>query len=791
LAGVLIYIQFRLMEITNKIENSKGKVLSIKQLWVRYIAYWPMFIVLFVLAIIGGWIYLRYTIPLYQASAKILIKDEKKGSEDSKTLESFNTLSSKKIIENEMEVIQSSSLINDVVKTLYLYAPVFEEGKIRPLPAYITSPVKIELQNLNNINKSGKIYFKFDNKSMRVIVGKNQYPLNAWVNTQYGTLRFVANRRYTGATTKNLYFSLVNPKNVMVDIQNNLKVVSASKLSTILSLGILDEVPERGEDILNELLAAYNKAIVDDKNMLAANTLAFVEERLNSVGKDLATIEQKVQKYKANEGAIDISTQGRLFLENVSSNDQRLGQINMQMAVLNKVEEYVHSNNNQGGIVPSTLGINDESLSLLINKLSDAETKYENLKKTVGTNNPSMQALEGQIEKLKPSIIENLKSQKSSLEASRSNLSSTNNQYSSVLQTIPRKERELIDISREQTLKNEIYTFLSKKREETALAHASTVSDSRVVDKAQSSILPVSPKKKVVYLAALTLALIVGIAGVTAKERFVSTILFRNEIEELTSFPIIGEISNEKSNESIVTGTGKRTFIAEQFRELRIALNFFKGSSKKRKILITSTIAGEGKSFIATNLAMSFALTGKKVILLELDLNRPKLSINLNINNDKGISDFLLGTKDPEEIIRRTDTHENLFIIPSGPLPDNPSELLMNGKIEDLLDFLNGIFDYIIIDIAPVGPVTDAYVLSSLCDVTLYVIRHKYTPKVFVERLDENNKIKKLKNIALVFNGILPRGFGKNNYGYGYGYGHEYNQNGYHSTVVKESMAKK
>jgi len=779
------------MEIIDKKENSKGKILSFKQLWVRYVAYWPLFIALFVLAVIASWLYLRYTIPLYQASAKILIKDEKKGSEDSKALESFNTLSSKKIIENEMEVIQSSSLINDVVKTLYLYAPVYEEGKVRPMPAYMTSPVKVEMQNLNNINKSGKIYFKYDNRSMRVVVNNNQYPLNAWVNTQYGVLRFIANPRYTGATTRNLYFSLVNPKNVMVDIQNNLKVISASKLSTILNLGILDEVPERGEDILNELLLAYNKAIVDDKNTLAANTLAFVEERLSAVTKDLAAIEQKVQKYKSNEGAIDISTQGRLFLENVSSNDQRLGQINMQMAVLDKVNEYVHAGTNQGGIIPSTLGINDESLSLLVNRLSDAETKYENLKKTNGINHPSMLALETQIDKLKPSILENLKSQKSSLEASKANLSSTNNQYSSVLQSIPKKERELIDINREQVLKNEIYTFLSKKREETALAHASTVSDSMVVDKAQSSILPVSPKKKVVYLAALTLALVLGIGGVTAKEKFVSTILFRNEIEELTSFPIIGEISNEKSNESIVTGTGKRTFIAEQFRELRIALNFYKGSSKKRKILVTSTIAGEGKSFIATNLALSFALTGKKVVLLELDLNRPKLSINLNINNDKGISDFLLGTKDPEEIIKRTDTHENLFIIPSGPLPDNPSELLMNGKIEDLLDFLNGIFDYIIVDIAPVGPVTDAYVLSSLCDVTLYVIRHKYTPRVFIERLDENNKIKKLKNIALVFNGILPRGFGKNNYGYGYGYGHEYNQNGYHSVDKKESLVKK
>ncbi len=777
------------MEIIDKRDQNRNNVFNIKHIWARYIAYWPLFALLVVLAVAGGWIYLRYAIPMYQSSAKILIKDEKKGSEDSKTVESFNTLSSKKIIENEMEVIQSSSLISEVVKTLSLYSPVFEEGKIRPVPAYITSPVKIEVQNVNDVRKSGKIFFKYDNKSMRVTVGNNQYPLNAWVNTQYGILRFVANTKYSGAPSKNLYFQLVNPKNVMVNIQSNLKVVSASKLSTILSLVLLDEVPERGEDILNELLAAYNKAIVDDKNTLAANTLAFVEERLSSVSKDLTAIEQKVQRYKANEGAIDIGTQGRLFLENVSSNDRKLGEINMQMAVLSKVEEYVYAKNNKGGIVPSTLGINDEGLSKLVNKLSDAETKYENLKKTNGVNHPSMLAVESEIEKLKPSILENLQSQKMSLEASKGNLTSTNNQYSSVLQTIPKKERELIDISREQVLKSEIYTFLSKKREETALAHASTVSDSRVVDKAQSSILPVSPKKKVVYMIALSFALLIGIGTITAKEKLVSTILFRNEIEELTSFPIIGEISNEKSNVSIVTGTGKRTFIAEQFRELRISLNFFKGSNKKRKILVTSTIAGEGKSFIATNLALSFALTGKKVVLLELDLNRPKLSINLNINNDKGISDYLLGHKDPEEIIKRTDTHENLFIIPSGPLPENPSELLMNGKIEDLIDFLNGIFDYIIIDIAPVGPVTDAYILSPLCDVTLYVIRHKYTPKVFVERLDENNKIKKLKNIALVFNGILPRGFGKNNYGYGYGYGHEYNQDGYHS-VAKELVKK-
>ncbi|HZG25544.1 MAG TPA: polysaccharide biosynthesis tyrosine autokinase, partial [Chitinophagaceae bacterium] len=757
--------------------------------WLRYAGYWPLFAILFLLSIAGGWVYLHYTVPMYQSSAKILIKDEKKGAEDSKAVEEFNSLSSKKIIENEIEVIQSATLISEVVKTLNLYAPVFEDGKIRPLPAYLTSPIKIEAKDPNSLKKSGKIYFSYDSKNQGVNINRTRYPMNVWVSTQYGYLRFIRNNRFTGSSSRKFYFTLNNPKNTMAAIQQNLRVVSASKLSTILNLILLDEVPERGEDILNNLLAAYSKAILDDKNTLASNTLAFVEDRLDNVTKELAAIEQKAQKYRSNKNAIDISTQGRLFLENVSQNDQRLSQINMQLSVLKQVDDYANSKGNLSGIVPSTFGINDESLTSLLNKLSEAETKYETLKKTTAENNPTMLALSEQIGKLKPMVTENLRSQKASLEASKAGLSSTNNQYSSVLQSIPQKERELININREQAIKNEIYTYLSKKREETALSYASTVSDSRVVDKAQSSILPVSPKKRVVYMAAATFALLLGVGSITAKEKFVATILFRSEIEELCSYPILGEISQEKSNDAIVTGTGKKTFIAEQFRQLRIALNFFKGSTRKKKILITSTISGEGKSFVATNLALSFAMTGKKVILLELDLNRPQLSINLNVTNDKGISDFLLGDKDPEEIIKRTDVNENLFIISSGLLPENPSELLMNGKIEELLDFLGGHFYYILVDIARVGPVTDAYVLSHLCDVTLYVVRHKYTPKVFIERLDDNNKIKKLKNIALVFNGILPRGFGKNNYGYGYGYGHEYNQNGYYAQTPE--VAKK
>ncbi len=764
------------MQVNNNREfiTNDAKMISVNQLWSKYAAYWPLFIILFFIGMTGAWLYMRYKVPLYEASARVLIKDEKKGAEDSKTFEALNLLTTKKIIENEQEVIQSRTLINWVVKKLGLYAPVYAEGRIKTEPAYVTSPLKIEVKDPDKIKGTKKVYFQYDRALSAVSLDGKKYPLNQWIQMNGDTLRFVHNTHYNGVEKNKFFFTLSNPKDVAHGIQAGLSVGSVSKLSTILNLKYKDEVPERAEDVLNELLNTYGRAVIDDKNTLASNTLAFVEERLSNVQKDLNAIERRVQNYKSSNGAVDISMQGKLFLENVSSNDQKLSEINMQVAVLGQIDSYVRSKNNTGGLVPSTLGINDAVLPDLVNRLYQAELEYEKLKSTKAENSPDLTAVVDQIDKIKPSILENVENLRRSLQASKNNLAATNNSYASILQSIPQKERQLIDINREQSIKNDIYSFLLKKREETALTHASTVSDSRVIDKAEASFIPISPKKNIVYPLSVIVALFFGIALITAKETLNNKILYRQEIEKLTAHPIIGELAFDKSETPVVIMEGRKTFIAEQFRQLRTGLNFLGRKNPIKKILITSTISGEGKSFVAINLAQSLALTGKKVVLLELDLNNPGVSVKLNIPNEAGISDYLTNQKEPEEIIKRTELNENLFVLPSGPLPANPAELLMNGRIEELLHYLDNIFDFIVIDTAPVTPVTDAYILSPLCDLTLYVIRHKYTPKVLVQRIDENNKINQLNNIAIIFNGVHARGFGKNTYGFGYGYGYIY-----------------
>jgi tyrosine-protein kinase Etk/Wzc len=792
------------MQVTHKNGlEMESRETSVNQLWNRYASYWPWFVFLLLLAAGAACLYLKYAIPQYESTARLLIKDEKKGVEDSKGLESINLISTKKILENEMEVLHSRSLVKEVINNLQLYAPVYEERKLNSwipsnrwlsantvsswlsnkgvspgaLPAYTLSPVIVKAKSPDSLIETKKVPFTYSKEKTKVIIGVDSFPLKEWVQTPYGTLQFEPNPRLADTSyvpTGQLYFTLQEPKKVIADIQNRLVIASASKLSSILNLTIRDEVPERGEDILNELLSAYNVAMLKDKNTLAANTLRFVEDRLNHVSRDLNGIERKIENYKSSQEAVDVSAQGKLFLENVSANDQKLSEIDMKLAVLDQVENYVKQKNNGGGIVPSTLGVTDPVLSNLLGKLSELELEYEKKKGTTAENNPLLSSVGDQINSIKPGILENIQNQRRGLQASKTNLASTNNSYTNVLQTIPKKERDLIEISRQQSTMQSIYGYLLQKKEETALSYAANVSDSRVVDRASSTVTPVSPKMPIVFAIAIITAMAIGVVWVTLKELFNRKIMYRQDIERLTSHPVIAEISIDKSKNPIVIGVNSRTFVAEQFRKLRVALNYLGVNPTHKKVVVTSGISGEGKSFIATNLALSIALTGKKVVLLEMDLHSPAISDYLDISSDVGISSYLLGTREPEEIIRRSEINDNLFFVPAGPLSANPTELLMSNRLPELLTYLDNVFDYIIIDTAPVGPVTDAYIVSPYCDATLYVVRHRHTPKVLVEQIDKNSKVNILKNMAIVFNGIRPRGFGKHHYGYGYGYGDGY-----------------
>ncbi|MEO9022646.1 MAG: polysaccharide biosynthesis tyrosine autokinase [Ginsengibacter sp.] len=762
-------MQQRRYSVTEEREES-----MVQQFVSKYLPYWPLFLLSIAIAIGIAYVYLRYSTPIYQATATIIIKDDKKGNEESKLVESLDQISAKKIVENEVEIIQSRKLMENVVKALALYAPIYMKGDVHNVLAYTTSPVSILATFPDSLKQTDEIFIDYNAASKQVVLDKKyKYPINEEVKTPFGRLQFVPNKFYSSEVpNKQLYFTLSNPKGIAPSFLSGLKAEPAGKLSSIVDLSYNDIDPLRAENILNALINAYQQSDNDEKNVLASNTLAFVNDRLSLVSHDLDSIEQKVQQFKSGNRAVDISTQGSLFLKNVSDNDQKLGDVNTQIAVLNQVENFVKKKNiTGGGIVPSTLGVGDPMLNQLIDQLYSSELEYDKLKKTVGENNPSLVAIADKINKIKPSILDNIQSQRQSLNATQQTISSTNGAYNSMLQAVPQKERQLLDISREQQIKSNLYAFLLQKREESEIAYASAVSNSRVVDYAQASYNPVSPKKNMIYIAFIFLLIGLCAAIIFVKEFLTGKVLYRREIESLTSIPILGEVAFDKSNDKIVIKKGRRSFVAEEFRKLRISLSFLGIDSSHKKILITSSISGEGKSFIAANLAVSLSLTGKKVVLVDMDLNNPTLNSILNLESEEGVTEFLEGEKDPEEIIKQVEEHENLFFISAGAvLPENPSELLSNGKANDLISYLENIFDIVIIDTSPMVLVTDGYLLTGLCDATLYIIRHKYTPKMLIRRIDETNHINPINNPAIIFNGIKMRGFFKNNYGYGYDY---------------------
>jgi len=769
-------------------QNREGNIFG--QLWFKYIPYWPLFALLVVVSIISMWVYLRHQIPQYEASATVLIKDEKKGLDDSKMMESLNLLTTKKIIENETEVLHSRSLVGEVVKNLYLYAPVFEEGRFISFPAYTSSPLRIKLLNPDSLIQATGLQFSFDSVKGQVLFENKYHALNEWIITPYGTIMFVRNRSLSGSHQGNFSFSLLTPKTVVQDIVNRLQVSSISKLSTVINIKIKDASPVLAEDIIDEILLQYGKAAITDKNLLAVNALSFLEERLNYVSKDLDSIERKIQLYKSNRGVVDIGTQGRLFLQNVSTNDQKMSEFNIELAVIAQVERYVLSKDKAGGLVPSTLGIRDPLLNQLLEKLYSAELEYERLRKTTAENNPILVSLTDQIQKIKPGILENIKAQRENIQAGKRDLLSTNSSYASVLQGIPQKERELVEISREQSIKNNLYTFLLQKREEAALSHYSTVSDSRIIDNAQATFFPVGPNGKLHYLVAIVMAIALSLGIVTLTEMFNRTILFRRELEAFTSIRVISEIAHEKSRKHLVIGSGENSFVAQQFRRLRATLPHLGINSKKKKILVTSTVSGEGKSFVASNLALTLAIAGKKVVLVEMDLSNPTLGEKLDQIQEIGVTDYLQEIADPEDIIKRTSVHENLFFVSSGHKTVNPFELITSDRVPALLHYLESIFDVVVIDSSPAGLVSDIYSLSPLCDATLYIVRHKYTSKLLVQQLDENIQAAQLTNVAIVFNGIRSRGFMGSNYGYGsgYGYGHVFTAGRYGYATGNYSM---
>jgi capsular exopolysaccharide synthesis family protein len=679
-------------------------------------------------------------LPKYEATAVLLVKDEKKGYDESQMIEDLNVFGTKKIVENELEVMQSRSLMKEVVKTLGLYAPVLMKSKIKTLSAYTTSPVCVLIKDPDKISEIEAVYFTYDSINKFVKINNtDKYTLDQWVKTPYGELKFSANSHLKQVTNNPLYFSLIPPKKVVNSLLQNLTVKAVNKLSSVVTLQFTDEVPERAEDILNELISAYNKAGINDKNALADNTMSFVDERLKLVKSEIDSIEKEIQQFRSQEGAINLSEQSSVFLKNVGDNDQKGALIDMQLSVLDQVQKFVNSGKSIGTIVPSTLGISDPVLSQLLSKLSSTELEYERLKNTTGANNPVLISLSNELKQLKPNIIESIRIQRINLKASRGQIDETNKRYSESLQSIPEKERNLLEISRQQT----------------------------IINNAEASVKPTSPKKTIVFPVALILAFIATFGIIYFKDYGNSNIMFRSEIETLTGFPVIGEIHFMKNEE--IAGT-KKEFFTQQLYQIIATLGLFNQTNAIKKIVVTSSIDGEGKSFIALNLAREIATAGKKVVLVDLDFIKKTISDSFVSKQKYGVSEFLQEKCNAHEIINATEI-TNLCVVKSGIPHANYASLISTDRIRHLFTFLEETFDFIIIDTSPIDPVTDNLILSQFSDAAIYIIRHAFTPKTIFKFKNNNNRLDKVNNAGIVFNGVKPRGFIK---GFGFGYGYDY-----------------
>jgi capsular exopolysaccharide synthesis family protein len=738
-----------------------------------FFPFWPLFLVLVVVCTLAAWGYLKYATPIYQASASIMIKDEEKGVDDSKIMESINPFDSKKIVENEIEVLKSRDLMKSVVRDLNLYAPIYEDVGIKTISAYTSSPIKVIVEDPNRISISDdereKHFFNYNSIEEKVVFSGKKYSLNKWFEVSIGqTIKFVKNENVNKKASNPLFFYLLNPKMISSELIDELDISTSNKLSSVVNLNIRDEVPERAENILNRLIQEYNRKIINDQNQLALSTMTFIDERIENVEGELDKLEYKIQEYKSNQGVVDLSEQGRLYLQDVGENDKQISELELQLAVLNNVESYVISKGSAGGMVPSTLGISDPILSQLFEKLYNLEVEYERLKKTTAENNPILTSISNQISKIRPSILENVKSQRQNLHSRLTNLNSNNSRFNSTLRNIPGKERTLLDINRRKTIKNNLFSYLLQKKEEAALANVPTNENSAMIDKAEASIDPVSPKPLFTYLIAILLAVVIGTAYVKGKEILSGKVLYRSDIEEYTSIPVIAEVFHSKNSKNKRFTKPQDFVLIEQFRQLGARLGLYKRDIENKRILVTSGISGEGKSFVSSNLAFSLAQTGKKVVLVDMDFRKHNISELFNISSSKGVIGLLKGEVTYDEIIHPSGVNSNLFVLATGAKGDDYTETLLNGKLEFLMDSLSDDFEYVIIDAAPVNILAEVNLIAEFSEKTLLIIRHAHTSKESLKRLHESAGFQSLKNVSIVFNGLKNRGMIQTDYGYGY-----------------------
>ena len=722
-----------------------------------YLRHWPWFILSLGITLAGAYVYLKYKQPIYRIQASLLLQDEKRGTAQTNPLKELEVYSPKKMVENELEVLRSSSLMAQVVDNLHLDTRYFRETSFGNREIYTESPVWIFVESGNPALYNKPLTLAFPtNQSVRINTGRT-YPLNQLIQTPYGQLRILT-RQPVGPKTQSVLVQVMTQRTAARMYVDNLKVEPTSKTSTVIKLTLDDAVPQKGEAILNTLINAYNQAAITDKNKVASNTLQFVEKRLRMVSGELGGIERNVEQYKSSLGITDLSTQAQTFLQTTQQNDTQLSQVTVQLAALNDLQEFIMDQSDKRGNTPATVGLNDPILLGEISKLSQLELKRDELQQTTSEESPLLLTVNNQIKATKNNINQNIKTMKAMLTSSKDEYVAKNEKLENSIRTIPQQERALMDITRQQTIKNNLYTYLLQKREEMAVTFASSIADSRILDAAKSSDWPIKPVGIVIYALFGLIGLLVPTATIASKRALNTRVTRRVDVESSTQVPILGEVMNKRHRDVLVVAPHQRSVIAEQIRTIRTNLQVWNSETDHKQVMLfTSSMSGEGKSFVSLNLGASLALTGQPTVILEMDMRMPRLHQLFKIDNSIGLSSYLNGEATLDEILKPVPGHPNYFIISSGPLPTDPSELLGGPNVKQLIELLRDQFRYILLDAPPIGIVTDAQVIAPYADTTLFVIRHGVTPRHSLKLLDTLYREQRFHNLRIILNAVGGR----------------------------------
>lgn len=801
----------------NEAQESKEENIDIKELLFKYVIHWPWFVGAVVACLIAAWIYLYMSTPVYNISATVLIKDDKKGGSAGMLsgLESLGLdgmISPSQNIDNEIEVLRSKTIAKEVVENLGLYISYTDEDEFPSKNMYKTSPVQVSLtpQEADLLEKPMIVEMALQPQGgmdVNVKIGDDEYQkhfekLPAVFPTDRGTLAFflppdsvLSSKRTLEETTdsekitRNITATINKPLAVAKGYCKNMTIEPTSKTTSVAVISLKNSNVQRGKDFINKLLEMYNINTNNDKNEVAQKTAEFINERISIISKELGSTEKDLESFKRGAGITDLTSDAQIALTGSAEYEKKRVENQTQINLLQDLQKYMQNEGYE--VLPSNIGLQDVNLAAAINRYNDVLVERKRLLRTSTENNPTIINLDTSISAMKENVQVSLDRVLRGLFITKADLDREANRYSRRISEAPGQEREFVSIARQQEIKAGLYLMLLQKREENAITLAATANNAKIIDEAIADEAPVSPKGKMIYLIALVLGVGIPVGVIYMLELTKFKIEGRADVEKLTSVPIIGDIplTDEKQG-AIAVFENQNNLMSETFRNIRTNLQFMLENDKK-VILVTSTVSGEGKSFISANLAISLSLLGKKVVIVGLDIRKPGLNKVFNIpRKEVGITQYLANPeKNLMDLVQLSDVSKNLYILPGGTVPPNPTELLARDGLDKAIEMLKKNFDYVILDTAPVGMVTDTLLIGRVADLSVYVCRADYTHKNEYTLINELAEKDKLPNLCTVINGLdLKRrkygyyyGYGKygkyygygKRYGYGYGYGEQ------------------